>query len=135
MDNPKTGTEEESSDSNDGKDAAAALIPGAEEKRGTEVLSDEEKEVQELLELHKTMVELAKKLLDAWKNLKEFFRIPKKERIELMKEHEREVDRGYKEYLDRASESDRDSERDRDRKDRYGMMGRQMDFKDQARLD
>lgn len=124
MDNPKTGTEEESSDSNDAKDtaSAASLIPGAEEKLRTEGLSDEEKEVQELLELHKMMVELAKKLLDAWKNLKEFFRIPKKERIELMKEHEREVDRGYKEYLDRASESDRDSERDRDRrdKDRYG---------------
>lgn len=125
MDNPKTGTEEESSDSNDAKDAtAASLIPGAEEKLRVEGPSDEEKEVQELLELHKSMVELAQKLLDAWKNLKEFFRIPKKERIELMKEHEREVDRGYKEYLDQASESDRDSERDRDRrdKDRYGVM-------------
>ncbi|XP_050692390.1 histone-lysine N-methyltransferase SETD2-like isoform X3 [Eriocheir sinensis] len=131
VDNPKTGMEEESSDSNDAKDtaAAASLIPGAEEKLRAEGLSDEEKEVQELLELHKSMVELAQKLLDAWKNLKEFFRIPKKERIELMKEHEREVDRGYKEYLDQASESDRDSERDRDRrdKDRYNRRDHHYD--------
>ena len=113
MDNPKASVEEESSDSNDAKETAAAASATltSEDKLRVERLSDEEKEVQELLELHKTMVALAKKLLDAWKNLKEFFRIPKKERIEMMKEHEREVDRGYKEYLDQASESDRDSER------------------------
>lgn len=120
VDNPKAGVEEESSDSNDAKDATAATstIESSEDKLRVERLSDEEKEMQELLELHKTMVALAKKLLDAWKSLKEFFRIPKKERIEMMKEHEREVDRGYKEYLDQASESDRDFERDRDRRDK-----------------
>uniref|UniRef100_A0A8D8P4B3 [histone H3]-lysine(36) N-trimethyltransferase n=1 Tax=Culex pipiens TaxID=7175 RepID=A0A8D8P4B3_CULPI len=36
------------------------------------------------------------KLLISWINLKEVFRIPKKERIEQMKEHEREADLRYK---------------------------------------
>lgn len=35
--------------------------------------------------------ELANNLLVSWSNLKEVFRIPKKERIEQMKEHEREA--------------------------------------------
>lgn len=37
--------------------------------------------------------ELASTLLAEWSNLKEVFRIPKKERIEQMKEHEREAGR------------------------------------------
>lgn len=36
-------------------------------------------------------IELAKNLLADWSTLKEVFRIPKKERIEQMKEHEREA--------------------------------------------
>ncbi|XP_055593852.1 probable histone-lysine N-methyltransferase CG1716 [Uranotaenia lowii] len=39
---------------------------------------------------------LSCKLLISWVNLKEIFRIPKKERIEQMKEHEREADLRYK---------------------------------------
>ncbi|XP_055622991.1 probable histone-lysine N-methyltransferase CG1716 [Toxorhynchites rutilus septentrionalis] len=39
---------------------------------------------------------LSCKLLISWVNLKEVFRIPKKERIEQMKEHEREADLRYK---------------------------------------
>ncbi|XP_053684224.1 probable histone-lysine N-methyltransferase CG1716 [Sabethes cyaneus] len=39
---------------------------------------------------------LSCKLLISWINLKEVFRIPKKERIEQMKEHEREADLRYK---------------------------------------
>lgn len=35
---------------------------------------------------------MASQLLDSWSNLKEVFRIPKKEQIEKMKEHEREAD-------------------------------------------
>ncbi len=35
---------------------------------------------------------MATQLLESWSNLKEVFRIPKKERIEKMKEHEREAD-------------------------------------------
>lgn len=38
---------------------------------------------------------LASKLLEEWKNLKEVFRIPKKERIEQMKEHEREANKKF----------------------------------------
>ena len=34
-------------------------------------------------------------LLETWSSLKEVFRIPKKERIEKMKEHEREADQEY----------------------------------------
>ncbi|XP_014249645.1 histone-lysine N-methyltransferase SETD2 isoform X2 [Cimex lectularius] len=41
------------------------------------------------------IVELAKSLISKWADLKEEYRIPKKERIEQMKEHEREADRGY----------------------------------------
>ncbi|XP_042870780.1 histone-lysine N-methyltransferase SETD2-like isoform X2 [Penaeus japonicus] len=126
-----TRAEESSSDSNlsDGKENAA----GAKEKGKTSAVEPtegdsaageqkppgEEKETEEVQELKSFAV----KLLDTWKNLKEFFRIPKKERIELMKEHEREVDRGYREYLDREQsvdrDWDRDRDRDRDRRDRY----------------
>lgn len=42
------------------------------------------------------MIALGIKLLDEWSGLKEVFRIPKKERIEQMKEHEREADRKYR---------------------------------------
>ncbi|GJQ84695.1 hypothetical protein Trydic_g12714 [Trypoxylus dichotomus] len=42
------------------------------------------------------IIALALKLLEEWSVLKEVFRIPKKERIEQMKEHEREADRKYK---------------------------------------
>ena len=46
-------------------------------------------------ELERNIVTKATELLSAWTGLKEEFRIPKKERIEQMKEHEREADRGY----------------------------------------
>lgn len=125
-----TMAEEESSDSSqsDGKEnptlrrkengKRSAVEPGEDDKAVVDQkLLNKEKEAQETLELHRTMVALALKLLDLWKNLKEFFRIPKKERIELMKEHEREVDRGYKEYLDREQDDDLDR-RDKDRYNR-----------------
>lgn len=35
---------------------------------------------------------MASQLLESWSSLKEVFRIPKKEQIEKMKEHEREAD-------------------------------------------
>ncbi|CAG9771752.1 unnamed protein product [Ceutorhynchus assimilis] len=38
---------------------------------------------------------LATKLLEEWKNLKQIFRIPKKQRIEQMKEHEKEANRKF----------------------------------------
>lgn len=52
----------------------------------------------------KMISELTAKLLSDWAVLKEVFRIPKKERIEQMKEHEREADRDYQpESLDNQS--------------------------------
>ncbi|XP_075214845.1 SET domain containing 2 [Lycorma delicatula] len=87
--------------------------------------------------------DLASGLLAEWSSLKEVFRIPKKERIEQMKEHEREADRGYKErsrdsdkrdrHYDRwdrySSDYDRrDRERERDR-DRYRERDRDRDRK------
>lgn len=57
---------------------------------------------------------LALKLLEEWSGLKEVFRIPKKERIEQMKEHEREANRGYKAGL----------EHDADRRSRYRKLSR-----------
>nr|XP_033327468.1 probable histone-lysine N-methyltransferase CG1716 [Megalopta genalis] len=62
--------------------------------------------------------DLALTLLAEWSNLKEVFRIPKKERIEQMKEHEREADRGYREELEK--EEKRGTSYDRHRSDRYG---------------
>lgn len=59
------------------------------------------------------IIALALKLLEEWLVLKEVFRIPKKERIEQMKEHEREADRGYKAGL----------EHDIDRKSRSRYRG------------
>lgn len=46
-------------------------------------------------ELEKNIIAKATELLSSWTSLKEEFRIPKKERIEQMKEHEREANRGY----------------------------------------
>ncbi|CAL8135437.1 unnamed protein product [Orchesella dallaii] len=51
--------------------------------------------MQELVEEHAWgFVALSKSVLDSWVDLKEVFRIPKKERVEQMKEHEREADKG-----------------------------------------
>lgn len=43
---------------------------------------------------------LASKLVSSWKQLPESFKIPKKLRIEQMKEHEREADESYKENVE-----------------------------------
>lgn len=53
------------------------------------------------------IVALAVKLLEEWSSLKEVFRIPKKERIEQMKEHEREADRKYKALLGVEQENEK----------------------------
>ena len=39
------------------------------------------------------VLNMASQLMESWSNLKEVFRIPKKERLEKMKEHEREADK------------------------------------------
>lgn len=48
-----------------------------------------------VIELQKEILETVTQLLKAWECLKDNFRIPKKERIEQMKEHEREADLRY----------------------------------------
>lgn len=53
------------------------------------------------------IVALAVKLLEEWSSLKETFRIPKKERIEQMKEHERAADRKYKALLGLEQENEK----------------------------
>lgn len=67
---------------------------------------------------------LALKLVSTWEQLPESFRIPKKMRIEQMKEHEREADQGYKNTLVQTEPTDavissrfqeRFRERERDR--------------------
>ncbi|EDX17831.1 GD17127 [Drosophila simulans] len=68
--------------------------------------------------LHKRMVALLQK----WQALPEIFRIPKRERIEQMKEHEREADRQQKQvHASTALEDqrERESSNDRFRQDRF----------------
>lgn len=55
-----------------------------------------EKFEDEMKELEYKIFRLSNKILSSWVALKEVFRIPKKERIEQMKEHEREADMVYK---------------------------------------
>ncbi|XP_046385878.1 uncharacterized protein LOC124155803 isoform X2 [Ischnura elegans] len=65
--------------------------------------------VEDREERQRMLSEIASSLLQGWSSLKEVFRIPKKERIEQMKEHEREADRGYKEYLDKEGHHNKQS--------------------------
>lgn len=75
--------------------------------------SSNTEEGTELAELQK----LALKLITTWEGLPEIFRIPKKERIEQMKEHEREADR---QYAANAETQQNYSNTDRYRRDRFG---------------
>lgn len=56
--------------------------------------------VNSLHRLIDDVLQCCKTLLDAWNQLPESFRIPKKMRLEQMKEHEREADQGYKQALE-----------------------------------
>lgn len=56
---------------------------------------------------------MASQLLDSWSNLKEVFRIPKRERIEKMKEHEREADKEWNMIPDVADQLNKQSSYDR----------------------
>ncbi|XP_037075321.1 histone-lysine N-methyltransferase SETD2-like [Pollicipes pollicipes] len=49
------------------------------------------------------IAELASQLLGAWSMLQDVFRIPKKERLQRMREHEKEADRGYQTYLEQQT--------------------------------
>lgn len=85
---------------------------------------DQPKEkLDESAEAAEKVKRMAEAVLESWSVLKEVFKIPKKERIEQMKEHERQADRGYSEYLD-----NKENFRDKyDRHDRYGRSDRYRD--------
>ncbi|XP_051166844.1 histone-lysine N-methyltransferase SETD2 isoform X2 [Leptopilina boulardi] len=92
-----------------------------EKEGGNEQANNLKQEKEQVL-----ITELATNLIADWSNLKEVFRIPKKERIEQMKEHEREADRGYKEELEKEQKretyeryrSDRYNRSETDKRDR-----------------
>lgn len=65
-------------------------------------------------ELMEQIHTIATKLASAWDNLPEVFRIPKKMRIEQMKEHEREANRNYR-ALGLFDETERNKRRYQDR--------------------
>lgn len=78
---------------------------------------EEEEKINE-----KDILSLATELLAKWLVLKEDFRIPKKERIKQMKEHEREADRDYKAGLGSELESKKKVSRYSWKSDRYRVI-------------
>ncbi|XP_050329549.1 probable histone-lysine N-methyltransferase CG1716 [Bactrocera neohumeralis] len=68
-------------------------------------------------EVPSELQKLAVKLTTAWNSLPEIFRIPKRERIEQMKEHEREADR---QFAEASIDSNRSVLSDRYQRDRFG---------------
>ena len=59
----------------------------------TEDAAAEEERREELLELVGAVRDKARKLLSDWSELKEVFKIPKRELVKMRAEHEREADR------------------------------------------
>lgn len=93
---------EETNKENDSALIKISLDQKKEEEKSDRNIEDQEEEIRFL----------ATKLLEGWANLKEVFRIPKKERIEQMKEHEREANKkfmqgGYGSEPDSGRKSDR----------------------------
>ncbi|XP_066157816.1 histone-lysine N-methyltransferase Set2 [Euwallacea fornicatus] len=80
---------------------------------GSRIDGDGEPQVKEIIDEIKF---LASKLLEEWMNLKEIFRIPKRQRIEQMKEHEKEANKKYmegKEAYSQEKESSRKNDHQR----------------------
>ncbi|XP_066260562.1 histone-lysine N-methyltransferase Set2 [Euwallacea similis] len=80
---------------------------------GSRMDGDGEPQVKEIIDEIKF---LASKLLEEWMNLKEIFRIPKRQRIEQMKEHEKEANKKYmegKEAYSQEKESSRKNDHQR----------------------
>ncbi|CAG9853837.1 unnamed protein product [Phyllotreta striolata] len=100
----KNSTSPDDSESNSPKDADTTLKPTdstdcketIKEESSEKSAEDQEEEIRFL----------ASKLLEEWKNLKEVFRIPKKERIEQMKEHEREANKKFMQTKQNTYESE-----------------------------
>ena len=77
---------------------------------------------------------MASQVLESWSNLKEVFRIPKKEQIEKMKEHEREADEGREDQLPDIDESfSKQSSYDRRPNNHHRMDLGHRDSKDKAK--
>ncbi|XP_034244995.1 histone-lysine N-methyltransferase SETD2 [Thrips palmi] len=83
---------------------------------GMEVDGEPKEEVASSDAGAKACAELAALIMQAWNSLKEVFRIPKKERIEQMKEHEREADQHFGELDERYKDDEKPSY---DRYDRH----------------
>ncbi|XP_063376653.1 probable histone-lysine N-methyltransferase CG1716 [Cydia fagiglandana] len=110
---------------------------------------DDSTDVSSVLENLEKVKDLCSQLLERWSSLKEAFKIPKKERIQQMKEHERQAnverraadssgsrdrDRERRDERDRDRERERDRDRERDRererereRDRYRERERDRD--------
>lgn len=82
-----------------GVDLLKSIISTTEQN--TKIIEDSEKLPDgEMGKLVRDICLLASKLVSSWKQLPESFKIPKKLRIEQMKEHEREADESYKENVE-----------------------------------
>lgn len=82
-----------------GVDLLKSIISTTE--KNTKIIEDTEKLPDgELGKLVRNICLLASKLVGTWEQLPESFKIPKKLRIEQMKEHEREADESYKENVE-----------------------------------
>lgn len=85
---PKVSPEEP--DSSCDLDSNDKVVDTSKENDSNEVKQEPDEEARNSEEQN-AFTELANGLICDWNNLKEVFRIPKKERIEQMKEHEREA--------------------------------------------
>lgn len=82
-----------------GVDLLKSIISTTE--KNSKIIEDSEKLPDgEIGRLVRDICLLASKLVSSWKQLPESFKIPKKLRIEQMKEHEREADESYKENVE-----------------------------------
>ncbi|XP_054727105.1 probable histone-lysine N-methyltransferase CG1716 [Anastrepha obliqua] len=79
--------------------------------------SNSQQEIVSGQEVPSELQKLAMKLTAAWNSLPEIFRIPKRERIEQMKEHEREADR---QFAEASVDTSRSVMSDRYHRDRFG---------------
>ncbi|XP_055314214.1 probable histone-lysine N-methyltransferase CG1716 isoform X2 [Sitodiplosis mosellana] len=82
-----------------GVDLLKSIISTTE--KNTKIIEDSEKLPDgDMGKVVRDICLLASKLVSSWKQLPESFKIPKKLRIEQMKEHEREADESYKENVE-----------------------------------
>lgn len=79
--------------------------------------SNSQPEIPSGQEVPSELQKLAVKLTTVWNSLPEIFRIPKRERIEQMKEHEREADR---QFAEASVDTNRSLISDRYQRDRFG---------------